>query len=94
MQNIDALYFLQPIVTIAFSSVLVIYWNRKRSFTKAALGLSLLAFAGAIAAKIILQTLTYSEFVSRIGDNPVALGAYFGAQTVFLEVGGAYLVAV
>ena len=94
MQNIDALYFLQPIVTIAFSAGLVIYWNRKRSFTRAALVLSLLAYAGAIAVKIILQTLTYSEFVSRVGNNPVALGAYFGVQTVFFEVGGAYLVAV
>jgi len=94
MQNIDALYFLQPIVTIAFSAGLVIYWNRKRSFTRAALVLSLLAYAGAIAVKIILQTLTYSGFVSRVGNNPVALGAYFGVQTVFFEVGGAYLVAV
>jgi hypothetical protein len=94
MQNIDTLYFLQPIVTIAFSAGLVIYWNRKRSFTKAALVLSLLAYAGAIAAKIMLQTLTYSGFVSRVGNNPMALGAYFGVQTVFFEVGGAYLVAV
>lgn len=94
MQNIDALYFLQPIVTIAFSTGLVIYWNRKRSFTRATLVLSLLAYAGAIVVKIILQTLTYSGFVSRVGNNPVALGAYFGLQTVFFEVGGAYLVAV
>ena len=93
MQNIDALYFLQPILTVAFSAGLVIYWNRKRSFTRAALVLSLLAYAGAIAAKIILQTLTYSGFVSRVGNNPVALGGYFGVQTVFFEVGGAYLVA-
>ena len=94
MQNIDAVYFLQPIVTIAFSAGLVVYWNRKRRFTRAALVLSLLAYAGAIAVKIILQTLTYSAFVSRVGNNPVALGAYFGVQTVFFEVGGAYLVAV
>jgi len=94
MQNIDALYFLQPILTIAFSAGLVIYWSRKRSFTRAALVLSLLAYAGAIAAKIILQTLIYSGFVSRVGNNPVALGAYFGVQTVFFEVGAAYLVAV
>jgi len=94
MENINSLYFLQPIITIAFSLGLVIYWNRERSFTRAALGFSLLAYVGAIAVKILLQVLTYGAFLSRVGSNPFALGAYFGIQTVFFEVGGAYLVAV
>jgi hypothetical protein len=94
MQNIDPLYFLQPIVTIAFSAGLVIYWNRKRTFTGAVFTLSLLAYAGAIAAKIVLQTFTYAPFLARYGSNLPALGVYFGLQTVFFEVGGAYVVSV
>jgi len=93
-QNIDPLYFLQPIITIAFSAGLVIYWNRKRTFTRAVFVLSLLAYAGAIAVKIVLQTLTYGAFLALFGNNPPALGAYFGLQTVLFEVGGAYLVAL
>ncbi len=93
MENINSLYFLQPIITIAFSLGLVIYWNRERSFTRAALSFSLLAYVGAIAVKILLQALTYGAFLSRVGSNPFALGAYFGIQTVLFEVGGAYLVA-
>jgi hypothetical protein len=56
--------------------------------------LSFLAYAGAIAAKIVLQTFTYTAFLSSFSSSAVALGAYFGIQTVFFEVGGAYLVAV
>jgi len=93
MQNINALYFLQPIITLAFSAGLVIYWNRKRTFTRATLVLSLLAYAGAIAAKIVLQNFTYVAYLSSFGHSSVALGAYFGIQTVLFEVGGAYLVA-
>ena len=93
MQNINELYFLQPIITLAFSVGLVIYWNRKRTFTKATLVLSLLAYAGAIAAKIILQNFTYGSFLTSFGHSSVALGLYFGIQTVLFEVGGAYLVA-
>ena len=94
MQNIDPLYFLQPIITIAFSAGLLVYWNRKRAFTRATLVLSLLAYAGAIVVKIVLQMFTYSAFLSRFSNNSFALGAYFGIQTVFFEVGGAYSVAV
>jgi len=93
LQNIDLLYFLQPIITIAFSAGLVIYWHRKRTFTGAVLVYSLLAYAGAIAVKVAVQALTYPAFVARFGDNRWALGAYFGVQTVLFEVGGAFLVA-
>jgi hypothetical protein len=93
LQNIDPLYFLQPIVTIAFSAGVVSYWWRKRTFTRAAFVYSLLAYAGAIAVKVAVQVLTYTTFLARFGDNPAALGAYFGIQTVLLEVGGAFLVA-
>jgi len=92
-QNIDLVYLLQPIITILFSVGLVVYWHYRRSFRRAILGYSLLAYAGAIAVKVVLQTLTYSAFHATFGNNPSALGVYFGAQTVFFEVGGAFLVA-
>ena len=92
-QNMDPAYFLQPIITILFSVGLVVYWHYRRCFRTAILAYSLLAYAGAIAVKVVLQALTFNAFQAQFGNNPTALGAYFGAQTVFFEVGGAFLVA-
>jgi hypothetical protein len=52
-----------------------------------------LAYAAAIAAKVVLQTLTSSAFLARFQGDLVILGLYLGLQTVVFEVGGAYLVA-
>jgi hypothetical protein len=92
-QNIDPVYFLEPVIIILFSAGLVVYWHYRRSFRWALLGYSLLAYAGAIAVKVVLQALTFSTFQAWFGNNPPGLGVYFGAQTVFFEVGGAFLVA-
>ena len=51
MQNIDPVYMLQPIVVIAFSVGLVIYWAFKRNFAGRVLLYSLVAYGGAIALK-------------------------------------------
>ncbi|MDR0461038.1 MAG: YhfC family intramembrane metalloprotease [Nitrososphaerota archaeon] len=93
MQNINMLYFLSPIVMIAFSIGLIAYWKIKKRFTIWALLLSLVAFAGAIALKYVVQYFTAQPFAEVVGGNLVALGLYFGLQTVFFEVGGAYLAA-
>jgi hypothetical protein len=93
MQNIDPLNFLQPVVTILFSFALVIYWRYKHTFSKFVLIYSLLAYAGAIASKVVLQTLTASAFLATFQGHLVILGLYLGLQTVAFEVGGAYLVA-
>lgn len=93
MQNIDPLYFLQPIITIAFSVGIVVYWHYRRRFTRGALLYSFLAYAGGIAIKIIFQYVTYPPFLARFGDNASAIGIYFGLQTMAFEVGGAFLVA-
>lgn len=93
MENIDPVYFLEPIVVIAFSIGLAGYWHRKRRFTVFVLLFSLVAYVGAIVAKVLLQAVTYGPFDAAVGGNPVALGAYFGLQTSVFEVGGAYLVA-
>ena len=94
MQNIDSLYFLQPIVTIAFSSGLIIYWFLRRRFTIAVFLYSLIAYAGAIACKVVLQVLTFNTVLAGFRGDLVLLGIYFAIQTVFFEVGGAYLVAL
>lgn len=93
LENIDPLYILQPVVVIAFSVGLVVYWHYKRSFSRSALWYSLGAYAGAIAVKAILQYATYDGFDSAVNGNPAALGVYFGAQTALFEVGGAFLLA-
>jgi hypothetical protein len=81
-------------VVIAFSFGLVVYWHRRRRLTVFVLLFSLVAYFGAIFAKAVLQYLTYGPpFFPASGGNSYELGAYFGLQTVFFEVGGAYLVA-
>jgi hypothetical protein len=94
MENIDPVYFLTPLVVIAFSVGLVAYWRRRRRLTMFVLLFSAVAYFGAIFAKAVFQYLTYRPpFFPASGGNLYVLGAYFGLQTVFLEVGGAYLVA-
>jgi len=94
VQNIDILYFLQPLVTIAFSTGLVVYWHLKRRFTGLTFLYSLIAYAGAIACKVILQAITFNPLMTNFHGDLSILGAYFGIQTIIFEVGGAYLVAI
>ncbi len=93
-QNIDPVYFLQPVITVLFTVALVVYWHYRRSFTRGVLIYSALAYVGAMAAKVIVQVVTFGAFQARFSDNAAVLGTYFGAQTVLFEVGGAFLVAV
>ncbi len=94
MQNIDPLYFLQPILSIALPLGLVIYWHYERTFTRRVLFYSFIAYAGAIGIKVIFQYATYASFRVRFGENPLALGTYFGLQTIVFEVGLAFLIAM
>jgi len=94
MQDIDPVYFLTPLVVVAFSFGLAAYWQRRRRLTTFVLLFSLVAYFGAIFAKAVFQFLTYRPpFFPASNGNPFELGAYFGLQTVLFEVGGAYLVA-
>jgi len=94
MQDIDPIYFLTPVVVVAFSLGLVAYWRVRRRLTMFVVLFSLVAYFGAICAKGVFQFLTYrAPFFPASGGNAFELGAYFGLQTVFFEVGGAYLVA-
>ena len=93
MQNIDPLYLIIPIVVIAFSFGIVIFWRKKRCFSRWVLLYSLLAYAGAIALKYIVQIPTINAVISASGHSPLVLGLYYGLQTGVFEVGGAFLVA-
>ena len=93
MQNIDPVYFLTPIIVIAFSFGLVIYWHFKKSLSKWVLLYSFIAYFGAIALKYVVQIPTIHQFEAAVGGNLAGLGLYYGIQTVVFEVGGAYLVA-
>jgi hypothetical protein len=90
MENINPLFILQPIIVIAFSTALMLYWYKKRHFHANVWLFSLIAYAFAIALKYAVQLPTIG-LIS--GAAPVVLGVYYGLQTVFFEVGLAYVVA-
>ena len=92
VQDIDPLFILQPIIVIAFSVAIVLYWYRKHPFGLPVLGFSLLAYVGAIVAKLLFQYATVPLILPLSAPNWV-LGIYLGLQTVVFEVGGAFLVA-
>ncbi|MGD6805345.1 MAG: hypothetical protein ACQCN4_00060 [Candidatus Bathyarchaeia archaeon] len=91
MQNINPLFFLQPIIVIAFSFALMLYWYKKRHFHVNIWLYTLIAYGGAIALKYAIQIPTIGAVAGL--ENPFVLGAYYGLQTVFLEVGLAYVIA-
>jgi uncharacterized membrane protein YhfC len=93
MQNIDLVYLIQPIIIIVLSVVLILYWHFRRSFRGIVLVYSLVAYAVAIALKYAVQIPTISSVESYFGADSVGLGVYYGLQTVFFEVGLAYLIA-
>jgi hypothetical protein len=93
LENIDPVYILQPIVVIAFSTGTLLYWRWKEGFARAVFGFSLLAYGGAIAAKVAFQYATAPGFLSFSQGSLWMLGLYLGLQTVIFEVGGAFLVA-
>jgi hypothetical protein len=94
VQNIDVLYVVEPAIVIALSVGLIVYWRKSgRSFTRYALLFSLVAYAGAILLKVIVQLLTVQAVVSAFGSESIATGLYYGLQTSIFEVGGAFLVA-
>lgn len=93
LQNVDPVYMLQPLIVIGFSIGTILYWHRKEPITKYVLGFSLLAYGGAIVAKVAFQYLTAPTFLSLSQGSLLLMGLYLGLQTVFFEVGGAFLVA-
>jgi hypothetical protein len=93
MQNIDPIFIIQPVIVIGFSVGIVLYWHWKERFTRYVLGFSLLAYGGAITAKVAFQYITAPSFLFVSQGSLWLLGLYLGLQTMIFEVGGAYLVA-
>ena len=91
MQNIDPVYVIQPLVMTALAIALVVYWRKRRGFTKWMLLYSFAAYALAILAKTVFQLFT-AGMIAPI-STPYVLAAYYGLQTMVLEVGLAYLFA-
>ena len=54
---------------------------------------SLVAYAVAIALKYAVQIPTINLVINNFGAHSIALGVYYGLQTVFFEVGLAFIVA-
>lgn len=94
MQNIDLLLLLQPALALAMSLGAVACWWVRRGLRGAILLLSAGAYFLAIAAKYAIQIPTVGMAGAAFGRASVGLGLYYGLQTVFLEVGLAYLFAI
>ncbi|MGD6851137.1 MAG: YhfC family glutamic-type intramembrane protease [Candidatus Bathyarchaeia archaeon] len=90
MENINPFYILQPVIVIAISVALMLYWYKKRRFHSTVWLYTLVAYAVAIALKYAVQIPTI-DAVKPAGD--AVLGVYYGVQTMVFEVGLAYLVA-
>jgi hypothetical protein len=93
MQNIDILFILQPVIVIIIASALMVYWYHKRRFHLSVFLYSFIAYAVAIALKYAVQIPTINTVIDYFGAHSVGLGVYYGLQTVFFEVGLAYLIA-
>lgn len=93
IQSIDLIFVLQPIIVIAFSVGILLYWNWKVRISRFVLGFALLGYGGAVAAKIVFQYLTVPTFLSISQGSLWLLGLYLAFQTVVFEIGGAFLVA-
>jgi len=93
MQNIDPIFILHPIIVITICSVLLISCYFKRRFHLTVLIYSLVAYAGAITLKYAVQIPTINLVINNFGAHSIALGLYYGFQTVIFEVVLAFLVA-
>ena len=93
VQNIDILYVIQPVIVIVIASLLMFHWYLKRRFHAAVFLYSLIAYGSAIALKYAVQIPTVDAMTSYFGAHSVGLGFYYGLQTVFFEVGLAFMVA-
>lgn len=93
MQNIDSIFILQPVIIIIICSAFLVYWYFKRRFHLMVLAYSMVAYAVAITLKYAVQIPTINIVIDNFGSHSIALGMYYGFQTVFFEVGLAFIVA-
>jgi hypothetical protein len=94
MQDIDPILFVEPVLSFVIATGILLYWWRTRSFRGLALLLGAGAYFIAIIAKGVINATAYGSLVSAFGDQSVPVALLLGLETVFLEVGLAYLFAV
>jgi hypothetical protein len=93
MENINPIFIVQPVVVIVISTALMLYWYNKRHFHANVWLYSLIAYGAAIALKYAVQLPTIDYVIIAFGANSIGLGLYYGFQTVFFEVGLAFVIA-
>lgn len=94
MQDIDPILLVQPILAFVISAGILLYWWRTRGFRGVTLGLSALAYLVAIAVKEVVSYLSVGPVTSAYGYQSVPVALLLGLQTVFFEIGLAYVLAV
>jgi hypothetical protein len=85
--GIDLLDLIQPLLVILVSALLLLVYFRRSLLTGAIIWSSFLAYFLAIAGKEAFQ------LAVPVPSDLVVAGVYYGLQTVFLEVGLAYVFA-
>lgn len=93
MQDFNPVILIEPVLFIAVGAVPVAYWRLRRKLAGTMLLFSLMAYAGAIALKEVVQAFTLNSVTVQYGAVSWQTGLYYGLQTCFFEVGLAYLVA-
>jgi hypothetical protein len=91
LQNIDPVLFLQPVVSVAVVVAAMLLIRRRSGFRGVMLLVSAIAYWCAIGAKTAVSYVGAAPIESAFGDTSIEFALFLGLQTVFLEVGLAYL---
>ena len=92
--EIDPILFLAPLLSIGITSGVALYWWRRYGFRAVVIPLTLFAYFVAIALKVVVQSFTSVQAENVFGPISEGFGLYLGLQTVFFEVGLAYVFAL
>lgn len=93
MQNIDPILLMQPSLALVISLGALLFWWHRKGIRGPIVLTSAVAYFLAIGAKYAIQIPTVHTVLDRFGQVSVGVGFYYGLQTVFLEVGLAYVFA-
>ncbi len=92
--EIDPILFLSPLLSLGITLGVTLYWWRRHGFRAVIIPLTLFAYFIAIALKVVVQSFTAVQAEKAFGPISVGFGLYLGLQTVFFEVGLAYVFAL
>ena len=92
--EIDPVIFLYPLASLGITLGVVLFWRWRRGFRLILIPLTLGAYFLAIGLKVVVQELTAVQAADFFGPISAGFGLYLGLQTVFFEVGLAYIFAL